>query len=71
MTAAYLDWKAGMRGVCLYRKHIPGWQKHSRYHRIGEQKALMDAIRADADGSATERHASQIEVPSKHVGTTG
>jgi hypothetical protein len=46
VTAAYLDWKAGMRGVTLYRKHIPGWEKHNRYHRIGEQKALMDAIRS-------------------------
>jgi len=46
VTAAYLDWKSGTRGVALYRKHIPGWEKHNRYHRIGEQKALMDAIRS-------------------------
>jgi hypothetical protein len=46
VTAAYLDWKAGMRGVALFRKHIPGWDKHNRYHRIGEQKELMDAIRS-------------------------
>jgi hypothetical protein len=46
VTAAYLDWKAGTRGVELYRKHIPGWEKHNRYRRRGEQKALMDAIRS-------------------------
>lgn len=46
VTAAYLDWKAGMRGVQLFEKHIPGWRKHNRYHRIGEQKELMDAIRS-------------------------
>jgi len=45
VTAAYLDWKAGMRGVALFRKHIPGWQKHNRYRRMAEQKGLMDAIR--------------------------
>jgi hypothetical protein len=45
VTAAYLYWKAGMRGVALFRKHIPGWEKHNRYHRMGEQKELMDAIR--------------------------
>jgi hypothetical protein len=26
VTAAYLDWKAGMRGVALFRKHVPGWE---------------------------------------------
>jgi hypothetical protein len=45
VTAAYLDWKAGMRGEALYEKYIPGWKKHHRYRRIGEQKTLMDAIR--------------------------
>jgi hypothetical protein len=46
VTAAYLDWKAGMRGVPLFQKHIPGWDGHHRYRKIGEQKALMDAIRS-------------------------
>jgi hypothetical protein len=46
VTAAYLDWKGGLRGHPLYAKHIPGWQKHNRYRRQGEQKALMDAIRS-------------------------
>jgi hypothetical protein len=46
VTAAYLDWKAGMRGVTLFRKHIPGWEGHHRYRKIGEQKTLMDAIRS-------------------------
>jgi hypothetical protein len=46
VTAAYHDWKAGVRGSALFKKHIPGWDVHNRYHRIGEQKALMDAIRS-------------------------
>ncbi len=44
ITAAYMDWKEGMRGRELYLKHITGWEKHHRYRRIGEQKTLMDAI---------------------------
>ena len=42
VTAAYLDWKSGMRGVALYREHIPAWQSYNRYRRMPEQKALMD-----------------------------
>jgi hypothetical protein len=29
VTAAYLDWKAGMRGVALFRKHIPEWDRRN------------------------------------------
>ena len=46
VTAAYLDWKTGMRGEALFRKHIPGWATHNRYRKIVERKALMDAIRS-------------------------
>jgi len=46
VTAAYLDWKAGTRGVALCVKHIPGWVTHDRYRKIVERKALMDAIRS-------------------------
>ena len=44
VTAAHMDWKNGMRGIELYRKHIPGWEKHSRWRRAGEQRALRDVI---------------------------
>jgi hypothetical protein len=56
VTAAYLDWKTGMRGVALFRKHIPGWDKHNRYHRIGEQKELLDAIRSRYRRERTSSH---------------
>ena len=46
ITAAYLDWKAGPRGVDLCRKHIPGWEGHNHYRKRGEQRELMDAIRS-------------------------
>ena len=46
VTAAYQDWKAGVRGVALFRKHIPGWEKHGEWRRKAEDRALMDAIRS-------------------------
>jgi hypothetical protein len=44
ITLAFTDWKAGVRGTALYRKHIPHWERHSNWRRRGEQRALMDAI---------------------------
>ncbi len=46
ITEAHKDWKAGVRGVALYRAHIPGWEKHNRFRRKAEEKALRDAIRS-------------------------
>jgi hypothetical protein len=45
ITAAHQDWKNGMRGLALYRAHIPGWERHNRYRRQSEARALMDAVR--------------------------
>jgi hypothetical protein len=44
ITAAYMDWKEGVRGVALYRKHILGWDRHNYWRRKVESRALMDAI---------------------------
>jgi hypothetical protein len=46
ITAAHRDWKGGMRGVDLYKAHIPGWQKHNHWRREGEARRLMDAIQS-------------------------
>jgi hypothetical protein len=46
VTAAYQDWKVGLRGVELYHKHIPDWQQHSKWRRESEARALREAIRA-------------------------
>ena len=46
ITAALKDWKEGMRGVELYRKHIPEWERHNRYRRSYEARRLLDAIRS-------------------------
>jgi len=44
ITAAYLDWRDGLRGLALYRKHIPEYDRHSYWRRRVESRALMDAI---------------------------
>jgi len=46
ITAAYADWKEGMRGMQLYRKHIPGWERHNSWRRQAESRALLGAIHA-------------------------
>jgi hypothetical protein len=44
LTAAYGEWKAGIRGAALFRKHISNWERLSRWRRKAEQRSLMDAI---------------------------
>jgi hypothetical protein len=44
ITSAHRDWRNGIRGLTLYRAHIPGFEKHSQWRRSFEQRALMDAI---------------------------
>jgi hypothetical protein len=46
ITAAYLDWKAGMRGHQFYLKHIPGYSGMGRYRRECAQRRLNEAIRS-------------------------
>jgi hypothetical protein len=46
ITAAYLDWKAGMHWLALCRKHIPGFEGMSHNKRQAKSRALRDAIRS-------------------------
>jgi hypothetical protein len=45
ITAVHPDWKQGMRGLQLYRKHIPGYDNLAQWRRKAKSRALMDAIR--------------------------
>jgi hypothetical protein len=56
ITAAHADWKVGVRGAQLYRKHIPGFDRMSRWRRESKSRDLMDAIRS------RERRASIPEI---------
>jgi len=44
VTAAVADWEAGLRGVQLYQKHIPRWDKMSHWRRRIASEQLRDAI---------------------------
>ena len=60
VTAAHANWKAGIRGVALYRKHIPGWQNHNRYRRPSREAAA-----GIHEGQQVER------ISGRSVGTIG
>jgi hypothetical protein len=56
ITAAHVDWRLGMRGVELYSKHIPGFDRMSRWRRESECRDLMDAIRSRERRSTKQEH---------------
>lgn len=45
ITAACADWAAGMRGLALYRKHLPQFDQMGLWKRKVKTRALLDAIR--------------------------
>jgi hypothetical protein len=46
ITSAYEDFKRGVHGPKLYRKHIPGFDAMGHWRRQGESRKLMEAIRS-------------------------
>jgi len=46
ITAAHADWKNGLRGLALYRQHIPRFEQLGYWERKGKMHALKDAIRS-------------------------
>jgi hypothetical protein len=46
ITAAYADWTNGMRGLALYRKHVPRFDHMGHWQRKVKTRSLLDAIRA-------------------------
>ena len=64
ITRAHRDWKDGVSGAELYRKHIPGWTNHSQWRRESEARRLMSAIRTrERRESARKLECSTITVP--------
>src|SRR5579864_4950155 len=43
ITAAHRDWKNGLRGPALFRRHIPNWERHNHFRREYESRRLMTA----------------------------
>jgi len=46
---AYEDYKKGMRGLPLYRKHIPGYEKLGEWRRERAQRHLRQALAKRAE----------------------
>jgi hypothetical protein len=44
ITAALADWEAGLRGLQLYQKHIPRWDKMTHWRRRIAAEQLRGAI---------------------------
>ena len=65
LDAAYSDYRVGLRGLRLFRKHIPGHDKMSRWRRKVEQRRLMGALqqRASRERRASEGTARQETSP--------
>ena len=55
ITEAYQDCKAGLHGLALYRKHIPGLDKMNQYKRKYEVRRLMETIRTRERRAARNR----------------
>jgi hypothetical protein len=49
---AYRDYKAGLRGLSLYRKHIRGHDKMSRWRRAYRERRLLNALQKRASREA-------------------
>jgi hypothetical protein len=48
IDSAWQDYQRGVRGLKLYRRHIPGHAMMNRYHRAAEENRLLDGLRKRA-----------------------
>ena len=55
LNAAYCDYRAGLRGLPLYRKHIPGHDKMSQWRRTFTEKRLLNALQQRASREKRRR----------------
>ena len=49
IDTAYADYKAGLRGLELFRRHIPNFKKLSRWRRVAEQNKLRRNLEKRAE----------------------
>lgn len=55
ITAAHRDWKNGLRGPALFRRHILNWERHNHFRREYESRRLMSAIQSRERRARRER----------------
>ena len=48
IDSAWQDYQRGVRGLKLYRRHIPGHGRMNQYHRAAEENRLLDGLRKRA-----------------------
>ena len=49
IDGAYADYRAGMRGLDLFRKHVPRHDKLSKWRRAYEQRKLLKTLEKRAE----------------------
>jgi hypothetical protein len=49
LDSAYAEYKAGIRGLKLFRKHIPNYDRLSRWRRNEKQNRLLKALQKRAE----------------------
>lgn len=59
---AYKDYRAGVRGLELYRKHIPNFGKLSRWRRAVEQNRLLKALQKRAERERKREHPPTVSL---------
>jgi hypothetical protein len=55
MDNAYADYRAGMRGLELFRNHIPRHDKLSQWRRSYEQRKLLKTLEKRAERDRKRR----------------
>ena len=55
LDAAWIDYRAGIRGLQLFRKYIPGHDRMSRWRRSFRQKRLMNTLHKRASRERARR----------------
>jgi hypothetical protein len=63
LNKADRDYSAGIRGVALFRKHIPGLAKLSRWRRLAKQKTLMNSLHKRASRARAKEKESSMSAP--------
>jgi hypothetical protein len=48
LDSAWPDYQRGVRGLKLYRRHIPDHGRMNQYHRAAEENRLLDGLRKRA-----------------------
>jgi hypothetical protein len=60
IESAWPDYQRGVRGLKLYRRHIPDHGRMNQYRRIAEENRLLDGLRKRARRMQDQSRGEQI-----------